>query len=173
MFINMALISQHLTSWLHLLVTNQSCTTTMSLKQTSLVWVFFTENGDWVTCTKCPKTYKLDTAKSSTQPLCYHLKTQHCVDFNNAEKSLSSKRPAENNLLPSRIFSYTEKKSQQQMYAELAAIDRFSFLQIVNSALIRNSMLKNGMRSHTSSNTIKNKVFQYYDEAKIFYCNFI
>ena len=144
----------------------------MSMKQTSLVWDFFTEKGDWVTCTKCPKTYKLATAKSSTQPLRYHLKTQHCVDFNNAEKSLSSKRPAENNLLPSSkkqktIFSYTEKKSQQQMYAELAAVDRFSFLQIANSAFIRNSMLKDGMRSHTSSNTIKNKVFQYYDEAKV------
>ena len=144
----------------------------MSFKQTSLVWEFFTENGDWVTCTKCPKTYKLATAKSSTQPLRYHLKTQHCFDFNNAEKSLSSKRPAENNLLPSSkkqktSFSYTEKKSQQQMYAELAAVDRFSFLQIANSAFIRNSMLKDGMRSHTSSNTIKNKVFQYYDEAKV------
>ena len=53
------------------------------------------------------------------------------------------------------------------MYAELAAVDRFSFLQIANSAFIRNSMLKDGMRSHTSSNTIKNKVFQYYDEAKV------
>ena len=30
----------------------------MSIKQTSLVWEFFTENGDWVICTKCPKAYK-------------------------------------------------------------------------------------------------------------------
>ena len=58
----------------------------MSIKQTSLVWEFFTVNGDLVTCTKCPKTYKLATAKSSTQPLRYHLKTQHSVEFNNAEK---------------------------------------------------------------------------------------
>ena len=89
-------------------------------KQTSLVWDYFTENGDWVTCIKCPKAYKLATAKSSTQPLRYHLKTKHSVDFNNAEKSMPLKRPAENNLLPpsknqKTMFSYTEMKSQQQM----------------------------------------------------------
>ena len=30
-------------------------------------------------CNQCPKTYKLATAKSSTQPLWYHLKTKHGV----------------------------------------------------------------------------------------------
>ena len=70
----------------------------MSIKQTSLVWEFFTVDGELVTCTKCPKTYKLATAKSSTQLLRYHLKTQHSVKFNNVEKSMSSKRLAEKNL---------------------------------------------------------------------------
>ena len=119
----------------------------MSIKHTSLVWEFFTENRDWVTCTKCPKAYKLATAKSSTQPLRYHLKTQHSVDYNNAERAMLSKRPAENNFLPpskkqKTLFSYTEKKSQQQMYAELAAVDRLSFHQIASSNYIRNAMLK-------------------------------
>ena len=82
-----------------------------------------------VTCTKCPKAYKLATAKSSIQLLRYHLKTKHGVVFDNAEKSMSSKRPAENYLLPPSkkqrtLFSYIEKKSQQQMYAELASVDR-------------------------------------------------
>ena len=145
----------------------------MSFKQTSLVWEFFTVDGELVTCTKCPKTYKLATAKSSTQPLRYHLKTQHNVRFDNVEKSMSSKRPAENNpdLDPptkkqKTILSYIEKKSQQQMYAELAAVDRLSFLQIASSTFIRNSMTMHGLRSHTSHTTIKDKVFQYYDEAK-------
>ena len=144
----------------------------MNTKQTSLVWDYFMEKGDLVTCSKCPKPYKLATAKSSTQPLRYHLKTKHSVDFDNAEKSMPSKQPAEYNLLPpsrkqKTIFSYTEKKSQQQMYAELAAVDRLSFLQIANSSFIRNSMLKHELQSHTSHQTIKNKVFQYYDEAKV------
>ena len=103
--------------------------TTMSMKQTSLVWDYFTAKGDLVICNKCPKTYKLATAKSSTQPLRYHLKTKHGVAFDNAEKSMPSKRPAENNLLPpskkqKTIFSYTEKKSQEQMYSKLAAVYR-------------------------------------------------
>ena len=93
----------------------------MSMKQTSLVWDFFTEKGDWVTCTKCPKTYKLATAKSSTQPLRYHLKTKHSVNFDNTEKSMPLKRPAENNLLPpskkqKTLFSYREKKSRAANY---------------------------------------------------------
>ena len=145
----------------------------MSIKQTSLVWEFFTENGDWVICTKCPKAYKLATAKSSTQPLRYHLKTKHSVDYSNAERAILSKRPAEpeNSFLPpskkqKTLFSYTEKKSQQQMYAELAAVDRLSFQQIASSNFIRNAMLKEGLKSHTSPNTIKDKVYQYYNEAK-------
>ena len=56
-------------------------TTMSTMKLTSLVWDYFTEKGDWVTCTKCPKSYKLATAKSSTHPLRYHLKTNHSVDL--------------------------------------------------------------------------------------------
>ena len=144
----------------------------MSIKQTSLVWEFFTVNGDVVICKKCPRSYKLATAKSSTQPLLYHLKTKHSVDFSNAEKAISSKRPAENqNHPPSKkqrtLFSYVEKKTQQQMYAELAAVDRLAFQQIADSNFIRGAMVKQGLPSHTSSNTVRHKVFQYYDEAKV------
>ena len=52
------------------------------------------------------------------------------------------------------------------MYAELAAVDRLSFQQIASSNFIRNAMLKEGLKSHTSPNTIKDKVYQYYNEAK-------
>ena len=73
----------------------------MSIKQTSLVWEFFAEKGDLVICSKCPKSYKLATAKSSTQPLLYHLKNKHGDDFNNAEMAMSSKpRAAENHYNP-------------------------------------------------------------------------
>ena len=144
----------------------------MSIKQTSLVWEFFTEKGDMVICKKCPKSYKLATAKSSTQPLLYHLKTKHGDDFNNAEKAMSSKRAAENSYHPPskkqrNLFSYVEKKTQQQMYAELAAVDRLSFHQISSSKFIRSAMVKQGLPSHTSPNTVREKVFQYYDEAKV------
>ena len=146
----------------------------MSIKQTSLVWEFFAEKGDLVICSKCPKSYKLATAKSSTQPLLYHLKTKHGDDFNNAEMAMSSKRAAENQYHPPskkqrNLFSYVEKKTQvtqQQMYAELAAVDRLSFQQISGSNFIRSSMVKQGLPSHTSSTTVGQKVFQYYDEAK-------
>ena len=144
----------------------------MSIKQTSLVWEFFAEKGDLVICNKCPKSYKLATAKSSTQPLLYHLKTKHGDDFNNAEKTMSSKRAAVNHYHPPskkqrNLFSYVEKKTQQQMYAELAAVDRLSFEQISSSNFIRSAMVKQGLPSHTSSTTVGQKVFQYYDEAKV------
>ena len=141
------------------------------MKQKSLVWGYFTEKGDLAICTKCPKTYKLSTAKSSTQPLRYHLRTQHNLSLENAEKCTSSKRPAPDKLLlPNKkqktILSYTEKKTQQEMYAELAAVDRLSFLQIANSTFIRNAMSKEGLRSHTCPDSIKKKVLQYYDKGK-------
>ena len=62
----------------------------MSMKQTSLVWEYFLEKGDLVTCTKCPKAYKLATAKSSKKPLRYHLKTKHGVVFDNAKRVFSA-----------------------------------------------------------------------------------
>lgn len=144
----------------------------MSIKQTSLVWEFFAVKGDVVICNKCPSSYKLATAKSSTQPLLYHLKTKHGVDFNNAERAMSSKRAAENHYHPPSkkqrtLFSYVEKKTQQEMYAELAAVDRLAFKQIASSNFIRSAMVKQGLPSHTSPTTVGHKVFQYYDEAKL------
>ena len=131
----------------------------MSIKQTSLVLEFFAVKGDLVICNKCPRSYKLATAKSSTQPLLYHLKTNHGDDFNNAEKAISSKQAAENHYHPPSkkqrtLFSYVEKKTQQQMYAELAAVDRLSFQQISSSNFIRSAMVKQALPSHTSSTTV-------------------
>ena len=74
-------------TWIILFCLSLQYKTMSAVKQTSVVWDYFTEKGDWVTCTKCPKSYKLSTAKSSTNPLRYHLKTNHSVDFNNVEKS--------------------------------------------------------------------------------------
>ena len=53
------------------------------------------------------------------------------------------------------------------MYAELAAVDRLSFQQISSSNFIRSAKMKQGLPSHTSSTTVGQKVFQYYDEAKV------
>ena len=137
----------------------------MSKKQ-SPIWDYFLENGDLVVCSKCPKTYKLATAKSSTQPLWYHMKTKHnilphkpenkrsCAD--DMSGSPSSKRQKT-------IFSYVERKTQQQMYAELAAVDRLSLNQIANSSFIRNSMTEKGLKSHISPDTVRNKVFEFYE----------
>ena len=44
---------------------------------------YFTEKGDLAICTKM---YKLSKAKSSTQPLRYHLWTQHNLSLENTEK---------------------------------------------------------------------------------------
>ena len=116
---------------------------------------------------KYPRSYKLATAKSSTQPLLYQLKTKHGDDFNNAEMSMSSTHYHPPSKKQRNLFSYVEKKTQQQMYAELAAVDRLSFQQISSSNFIRSAMVKQGLPSHTSSTTVGHKVFQYYDEAKV------
>ena len=54
------------------------------------------------------------------------------------------------------------------MYARLAAVDRFSFNQIASSDFIRNSMAKEpGFKSHNHPSTIRSKVLEFYDEAKL------
>ena len=91
------------------------------------------------------------------------MKTKHSVDFDNAENSMPSKRPVENNLLPpskkqKTIFSYTEKKSQQQMYAELAAVDRRSFLQI-ERLFSAGALFLTKLRSSMSDSTLDKLIF--------------
>ena len=50
-----------------------------------------------------------------------------------------------------------EKKSQERMYVELAALDRFSFFSIAKSQFIRRAMSNDGFNCHVSKD---------YDEAE-------
>jgi len=141
----------------------------MASAKSSLIWDHFREVGDIVSCNQCPKTYKLATAKSSTQPLWYHLKTKHGVLPNsNNKRSLGRDGGLPTVVKKQRtITTYVEKKTQQQMYAELAASDRLSFSQIANSDFIRDAMRnQHHFQAHTSHNTVRNKVFEFYEEAK-------
>ena len=64
------------------------------------------------------------------------------------------------------LSTLIEKKSQERMYVELAALDRFSFFSIAKSQFIRRAMSNDGFNCHVSKDTICSKVFTYYDEAK-------
>ena len=139
----------------------------------SPVWNYFKGVGDTVFCNKCPKTYTLATAKSSTQPLLYHLRSCHDIVLN--KKRAADDCDSDNSNLPNTkkqkkiqpmITSYIEKKTQQQMYAELAAVDRSSFNQIANSTFIHSAMRDKGMKAHISHVTVRSKVFEYYEQAK-------
>jgi hypothetical protein len=138
----------------------------MASAKSSLIWDHFREVGDIVSCNQCPKTYKLATAKSSTQPLWYHLKTKHGVLPR--KRSLNDRDGALPPVVKKQrtITTYIEKKTQQQMYAELAASDRFSFGQIANSDFIRDAMRKNQFQAHISPHTVRKKVFEFYEEAR-------
>ena len=83
-----------------------------------------------VVCKKCPK-YKLKTAKSSTHPLRYLLKSQNNMDPGPIYSSLITETFA---CRPSSISTaeeaetqstFVDKESQQQMYSELAAVYRY------------------------------------------------
>ena len=52
------------------------------------------------------------------------------------------------------------------MYAELAARDRLSFNQIAKSEFIQSSMRDKKLISHTSPETIRTKVLQFFQTAK-------
>ena len=64
------------------------------------------------------------------------------------------------------ISSYRERKTQQRMYAELAAVDRLSFHQIATSHFIHDAMQSKMLSAHTSPNTIRSKVKEFYEYAK-------
>jgi hypothetical protein len=143
----------------------------MASAKSSLIWDHFREVGDIVSCNQCPKTYKLATAKSSTQPLWYHLKTKHGVLPR--KRSLNDRDGALPPVVKKQrtITTYIEKKTQQQMYAELAASDRFSFGQIANSDFIRDAMRKNQFHAHISPHTVRKKVFEFYVIIYVFDLN--
>ena len=80
-----------------------------------------------VVCWKWPKYYKLKTAKSSTHPLRYYLKSQHNMDLSTAlssQKRLLVDLPQSPQPNKQKTLStFVDKNSQQQMYAELVAAD--------------------------------------------------
>ena len=128
------------------------------------VWNHFKESGGSVVCNYCNKNYNKATAKSSTNPLWYHLKVKHNIhpDKSAARSSATSpKKPATSRL----ITSFVQRKSQQKMYAELAATDRLSFNQIARSDFIRSAMRDKKFIAHSSPTTILSKVFEFYQEA--------
>ena len=136
------------------------------MTKTSVIMDYFQESGDLVICKKCTTTYKLATVKSSTQPLRYHLKTKHGFTDERLKRPRTSSVGVNSPKRQKPITTYVEKKSQQEMYAELAASDRLSFLQISNCSFIRSGMLDKGFKSHISKDTIRSKVFEFYEEAK-------
>ena len=127
------------------------------------VWNHFKESVDSVVCNHCNKNYNKATAKSSTNPLWYHLKVKHNIlpDKLAARSSATSpKKPATSRL----ITSFVQRKSQQKMYAELAATDRLSFNQIARSDFIRSALRDKIFIAHSSPTTIRSKVFEFYQE---------
>ena len=129
------------------------------------VWNCFKESGDSVVCNHFNKNYNKATAKSSTNPLWYHLKVKHNIhpDKSAARSSATSpKKPATLRL----ITSFVQRKSQQKMFAELAATDRLSFNQIARSDFISSAMRDKKFIDHSSPTTIRSKVFEFYQEAK-------
>ena len=121
---------------------------------------YFSKQGEKLVCNACPKYYALTTAKSSHSSLWYHLRTVHSIvrPHTSPTASPQAKRPKTQELL----VTYAQKKSQEQIYAELAANDRFSFNQIANSDFIRESMREKMMTAHSAPNTIRSKVHQFF-----------
>ena len=141
------------------------CPTFVIMHPKGPVWNHFKESGDSVVCNHCNKNYNKATAKSSTNPLRYNLKVKHSIhpDKSAARSSATSpKKPATSRL----ITSFVQRKSQQKMYAELAATDRLWFNQIARSDFIRSAMREKKFIAHSSPTTIRSKVFEFYQEAK-------
>ena len=129
------------------------------------VWNHFKESGDSVVCNHSNKNYNKATAKSSTNPLWYHLKVKHNIHLDKSaarSSAISPKKPATLRL----ITSFVQRKSQQKMFAELAATDRLSFNQIARSDFISSAMRDKKFIAHCSPTTIRSKVFEFYQEAK-------
>ena len=92
------------------------------------VYNHVTESGDHVV-------YKKTTAMSSTKSLWYHLKAAHSIlpPEKPTPAAPAAKKPkVQQNL----ITTFVERKSQQEMYAQLAAEDRILFNQIACSDFI-------------------------------------
>ena len=124
------------------------------------------DSGDRLCCNQCPKSYPTKTSQSSYASLWYHLKSKHGI-----ERPVSNDvtpPPAKRNKTQSSLLSFSAegKKSQSMVYAELAAVDRFSFNQISKSNFVRSSMQQKYNVAHTSHNTIRAKVKEFWQAAK-------
>ena len=104
-----------------------------------------------VVCKKWPKYYKLKTAKSSTHPLRYHMKSQHSMDLSTAlssQKRLLVDLPQSPQPNKQKTLStFVNKESQQQMYAELAAVDLTSCFC---TAHLRGALLRVKLQTRSS-----------------------
>ena len=128
------------------------------------VWEYFTIHDDVVLCKHCSKVYKLKTAKASTSPLWFHLRSAHSIQRKASSSEMSIRK---SHLSPMPILqNLPTKPSQEEMYARLAAKDRLSFSQIANSEFIRFSMVAKGFTGHANCEIIKSMVTDYYEVAK-------
>ena len=91
------------------------------------------------------------------------LKSQHQIHLGQRMIDLTNPPVSKRQKTHSTII---EKKSQERTYAELAAVDRLSFFSIAKSQVIRRPMSKDVFNCHVSKDTIRSKVFTYYDEAE-------
>ena len=107
------------------------------------VWEHFTryeESGNCV-CNYCPKSYKLTTAANSHSSLWYHVKNKHpnkMISSGNASESEQESTPKKK---PTRqvpiTAAFLKKKAQEEWYAELICLDRFSFNKAASSELVK------------------------------------
>ena len=141
-----------------------------------------------VTCNLCKKGYAKTTTNSSHSTLWYHLKAKHGIqpssktdDTSALSQSLSGSQaflPSTSRPTPplyplkkgkqkqNLLFTYAEKKSQEQMYAELTSVDRLSFNQVAKSEFIQSAMRDKKLVSHSSPTTIRKKVDSFYQTAR-------
>ena len=102
------------------------------------VWDFYEKNDSnkLVTCKHCPKSYCLLKIANSHKALWYHLETKHSsllIPHENPAK----KRKLSTSQSTLHKFIASKKKSQQQIYAEMACKSRFTFNQIANDDFIK------------------------------------
>ena len=117
------------------------------------VWDFYEKNDSnkLVTCKHCPKSYCLLKIANFHKALWYHLETKHSsllIPHENPAK----KRKLSTSQSTLHKFIASKKKSQQQIYAEMACKSRFTFNQIANDDFIKESMCDRGFNSYDSSN---------------------
>ena len=112
------------------------------------VWDFYEKNesSQLVNCKQCPKSYCLLKVVKSHKALWYHLETQHpslLIPHENPTKK--RKLSTSQTTLSLSKFTVRKKKTQQQIYAEMACKSRFTFNQIANDDFIKESRKKQNL----------------------------